>query len=104
MLETENNDEPYENEIFINSDLQSLEPGVEDKQMHEDKSTCYVEDQEQRTQQVDETIKPDIDVWLQSVKLAILNLTKINQARVKRDINAILSNYEIEQLQNEGLS
>lgn len=42
----------------------------------------------------------DVDIWLQSVKSGILSLTKINQARAKRDINAILSNYEIEEIQN----
>lgn len=92
--------------MFITPDLDC----TSEKQIHEKKSICYVEDKDevQDKQEADVPIKPtiplsDIDVWLQSVKSAILNLTKINQARVKRDVNAILSKYEIleiEELQN----
>lgn len=44
----------------------------------------------------------DIDVWLSSIKASMLKLTKINRARAKRDINSILSNYEIEQYEAES--
>jgi hypothetical protein len=44
----------------------------------------------------------EIDVWLHSIRASMLKLTKLNQARAKRDINAILSNYEIEQLESKS--
>lgn len=44
----------------------------------------------------------ELDIWLKSVKLALVSLSKINQAKARRDINTIISNYEIEQLQNES--
>lgn len=44
----------------------------------------------------------DLDVWLSSVKASLLKLTKVNRARAKRDINTVLSNYEIEQYEAEN--
>lgn len=76
----------------------------------DDNEKCYLSDDQQPEDQrfSKEEVKPlesqikisDIDVWLESIKASMLKLTKLNQARAKRDINNILSNYEIEQLEN----
>lgn len=121
LLETDNNETIDESsyadeELFIKTD----DCNNEDKEIQEEgerTTICYVEDNEEQSkpQQADESDKrlipptqqapppcpSEIDVWLQTVKLAMSNLTKINQARVKRDVNAILSKYEIEQLQSD---
>lgn len=92
------------------------EEGVQEESLNRvdetnDNEYCYEfeNDQQQQQQQLSNIItntieepKSDIDVWLESVKASMLKLTKLNQARAKRDINSILSNYEIEQLENNS--
>lgn len=68
----------------------------EDLQIEEQKVIKYA----QETPVIEQKPKTDFDPWLQSIKASMMKLTKLNQARAKRDINSILSNYEIEQLEN----
>lgn len=105
MKRNENDDE--DNIIF--KDSREIEDEIEQNNtadiLETESNICY-EEVESCTD-MPETEMPskridDLDAWISSVQAQMLKLTKINRARAKRDINTILSNYEIEQYEAEG--
>lgn len=69
---------------------------------YEEIESCHELSITEATEMPKNSTLDDIDVWLSSIKASMLKLTKINRARAKRDINSILSNYEIEQYEAES--
>ncbi|XP_070496094.1 uncharacterized protein [Chironomus tepperi] len=69
---------------------------------YEEVESCHDFSIQEPTEMPAKSTLDDIDVWLTSIKASLLKLTKINRARAKRDINSILSNYEIEQYEAES--
>lgn len=89
---------------------QSLEEGLEQQAdiLDSESNICYEEVENCNDIELPESEIPpkhqmnDVDLWLTSVKDSMLKLSKINRAKAKRDINTILSNYEIQQYEEEA--
>ena len=69
---------------------------------YEEVESCHELSISEPTEMPARSTLDDIDAWISSIKASMLKLTKINRARAKRDINSILSNYEIEQYEAES--
>ncbi|KAG5681763.1 hypothetical protein PVAND_011172 [Polypedilum vanderplanki] len=87
-----------------------LEENDADSTLLQMESECYEEEDAQQHPIIQEqkyhnctknNDEADIEAWLTSIRETMRNLNKINRAKVKRDINNILSKYEIEQYEAE---
>jgi hypothetical protein len=111
LLEDEIQDENFDQEIIYKevseADLQQDDGDVANENELSGDYQEYIETEEE-TNADKYTAKKfncradnDTDAWLCSVKYALLKLSKLNQAQAKRDINNIISKYEIDELQSE---
>jgi hypothetical protein len=112
LIETEDCDE-REEEYAQEDDLLDENEIDGSEQIDSESTLCYeeVDSLRQDLEEDDHHIKfqraktkedDELEAWLSSVRESMNKLTNLNRARAKRDINTILSKYEIEQYEAEN--